>query len=58
MRESNLFVGLLQVGAVSPLGQDDRLHLFSVQTVTLGGVSAWLRGGEVELEGGNTNTLG
>lgn len=51
--ESDLVVGLLEVGAVSPLSQDDRLHLFSVQTVTFWSVSTRLgRGGDV-LEGGN-----
>lgn len=50
---SDLVVGILDVGAVSPLGQDDGLHVFPVQTATLRSVSRWLGRGEVVLEGGN-----
>ena len=38
---SDLVVGLQDVGAVSPLGEDDGF-LFPVQTARLGGVSARL----------------
>lgn len=35
---SDLFQGLLDEGAVSPLGQDDGLHVFPVQAAALGSV--------------------
>lgn len=50
---SHLVVGVWDVGAVSPLGQDDGLHRFSVQTATLCNISGLLRRGVVVLEGGN-----
>lgn len=54
---SDLVVGVLDVGAVSPLGQDDGLHMFPVQTATLCTVSRWLRRGVVVLEGGNREII-
>lgn len=35
---SHLFQWLLDEGAVSPLGQDDGLHVFPVQAAALGSV--------------------
>ena len=50
---SHLVVGLLDVGAVSPLGQDDGLQVLPVQTATLRSISWRLRRRQVVLEGGN-----
>lgn len=47
---TDLLVGLQDVGAVSPLGQDDGRREFSVQASTLGGLCGRLRGGVVVLE--------
>lgn len=57
IRASDLVVGIWDVGAVSPLGQDDGLHVFPVQTATLWSVSRQLRGGEVVLVGGNIDCV-
>lgn len=54
---SDLVVGIWDVGAVSPLGQDDGLHVFPVQTATLWSVSRQLRRGEVVLVGGNIDCI-
>lgn len=47
---SDLVNGIVDVGAVSPLGQDDGIHVFPVQTATLWSVSRRFGGGEVVLE--------
>ena len=50
---SDLVVGVLGVGAVSPLGQDDGLHVSPVQAAALLRVSGQLRRRVVVLEGGD-----
>lgn len=54
---SHLVVGVLEVGAVSPLSQDDGLHVFSVQTSALCNVSSWLQRRVVVLEGDNRDSI-
>lgn len=49
---SDLFQRLLDEGAVSPLGQDDGLHVFPVQAAALGGVQMQLGRGVVVLQEG------
>lgn len=46
---SHLLCGLLEVGAVSPLGQDNGLHVFPVQAAGFGNVSWKLGWGDVVL---------
>ena len=53
---SHLVVGVWDEGAVSPLGEDDGLHVFPVQAATLWRVSRRLRRGVVVLEGGNSES--
>lgn len=50
---SHLVGGVLDVGAVPPLGQDDGLHRFPVQTATLWNIAGRLRRRVVVLEGGH-----
>lgn len=47
---SDLFQRLLDEGAVSPLGQDDGLHVFPVQAAALGSVQMQLGRGVVVLQ--------
>lgn len=47
---SDLFVRLQDVGVVSPLRQDDGIHVFPVQTATLQHISRRLRWGEFILK--------
>lgn len=49
---SDLFQRLLDEGAVSPLGQDDGLHVFPVQAAALGSVQMQLGRGVVVLQEG------
>lgn len=49
---SDLFQRLLDEGAVSPLGQDDGLHVFPVQAAALGSVEMQLGRGVVVLQEG------
>lgn len=54
---TDLVVGVLDVGAVSPLGQDDGLHVLAVQAAALGTVCSRLRRGEFVLGGGNMTSV-
>lgn len=54
MRVSDLVVRVLDVDAVSPLGEDDGLDVFPVQAATLQSVPRRLGRGVVVLEGGES----